>query len=88
MHQLIQDLDELMPIQWPCNIIGCYLSKYLDVPRLALKVFELLTRSIFYKSGNFQVEEQEFIVQHLESRNGNYDLNHLKFNLNRPRLSK
>ena len=44
--QVIQDFDDLLSEQWPCNIFGCYLSKYLEVPRCALKVFELLTKSV------------------------------------------
>ena len=60
-HQLIKDLDLLMIEQWPCNIVGCYLSKYLEVPRHTLKVFELLTRTVLYTSGSFQEEEEEII---------------------------
>ena len=85
--QVIKDLDNLMNKQWPCNIVGCYLSKYLQVPRLALKVFELLTRSVFYNSGRFQEGEVDIIIQHMESQNGNEaDLNYLKLKLNRPRI--
>ena len=85
--QVIKDLDNLMNKQWPCDIVGCYLSKYLQVPRLALKVFELLTRSVFYKSGRFQEKEVEIIIQHMESQNGKEaDLNYLKLKLNRPRI--
>ena len=84
--QALQDFDNLLTKQWPCNIVGCYLSKYLEVPRVALKVFELLTRSALYTSGNFQEEEDELIIQHMESQNGKEpDLNYLKVKLNRPR---
>jgi hypothetical protein len=86
--QLFQDFDNLLTKQWLCNMIGCYLSKYLEVPRVALKVFELLTRSAFYNSGNFQEEEDEIIIQHMQSQNGmEPDLNYLKLILNRPRIS-
>ena len=85
--QVIQDFDNLLTEQWPCNIIGCYLSKYLKVPRVAIKVFELLTRSVLYISGKFQEEEDEIIIQHIESQNGKKpDLNYLKGKLNRPRI--
>ena len=84
--QLIQDFDNLLTVQWPCNMVGCYLSKYLEVPRHTLKVFELLTRSVLYNSGNFQTEEDELITQHMESKNGNYDLEYLKAHLKRPRF--
>ena len=32
-HQLVQDFDDLLTEQWPCNMLGCYLSKYLEEPR-------------------------------------------------------
>ena len=86
--QVLHDFDNLLTKQWPCNIVGCYLSKYLQVPRSALKVFELLARSAFYTSGKFQEEEIEIIIQHMESQNGKEpDLNYLKAKLNRPRNS-
>ena len=85
--QVIQDFDNLLNEQWPCNIVGCYLSKYLEVPRHALMVFQLLTRSVLYISGIFQEEEDEMIIQHMESQNGKEaDLNYLKLKLNRPRI--
>jgi hypothetical protein len=84
--QVLHEFDNLLTKQWPCNIVGCYLSKYLEVPRVAFKVFELLTRSVLYTSGKFQEEEDEIIFQHIESQNGKEpDLNHLKDKLNRPR---
>ena len=84
--QVLQDFDNLLTEQWPCNIVGCYLSKYLKVPRAALKVFELLTRSVLYTTGKFQEEEYEIIIQHIESQNGKKpDLNYLKATLNRQR---
>ena len=53
-----------------------------------MKVFELLTRSAFYSSGKFQEEEDEIIIQHMESQNGKKpDLNYLKAKLNRPRIT-
>ena len=85
--QLIQDFDGLMNEHWQCNIIGCYVSKHLEVPRHPLKVFELLARSVFYNSGSFQEEEDEFMMEHIESKNGKYDLNYLKAQLNRPRYT-
>ena len=85
--QVIQDFNNLLTEQWPCNIVGCYLSKHLEVPRCALKVFELLTHSALYTSGKFQEEEDEIIIQHMESQNGKKpDLNYLKAKLNRPRI--
>ena len=41
--QLIQDFDNLLNEQWPCSMIGMYVSKYLNEPRHALKVYELLS---------------------------------------------
>ena len=61
------------------------MSKYLEVPRHALKVFEILTRAVLYTYGSFQIEEDEFIIEHMDSKNGNYDLNFLKKHLSRPR---
>ena len=85
---VLQDFENLLTEQWPCNIVGCYLSKYLEVPRCALKVFEMLTRSLLYTSGNFQEEEDEIIIQHIVSQNGKKpDLNYLKAKLNRPKIS-
>ena len=66
------------------SLILC-LSKYLEVPRHALKVFEILTRAVLYTYGSFQIEEDEFIIEHMDSQNGNYDLNFLKKHLSRPR---
>ena len=86
VKQVSQDFDNLLTEQWPCNIVGCYLSKYLQVPRCALKVFELFRWSVFYTSGKFLEEEDEIIIQHMESQNGKeLDLNYLKVKLNRPR---
>ena len=50
-RQVLQDFGNLMTLQWPCIIVGCYLSKYLAVPRAPLKVFELLMLSCFYTTG-------------------------------------
>ena len=44
--QLIVDFDNLLTDQWPCSIVGMYVSKYLKEPRHALKVFELLSGSV------------------------------------------
>ena len=83
--QLMQDFDGLLNEQWQCNMIGCYVSKHLEVPRHPLKVFESLAKSVFYNSGSFQEEEDELMVKHIESKNGKYDLDYLKAQLNRPR---
>ena len=42
--QLIQDFDNLLTEQWPCCIVGMFVSKYLTEPRHALKVYDLLSR--------------------------------------------
>merc|ERR1712079_288572 len=84
--ELIQDFEVLVyEHKWPCAMLGCYLSKYLETPRLTLKVFEQLTRTVLYKSGPFSKEEDDFILQHIQSKNGEYDLHHLKLKLMRPR---
>ena len=44
--QLIQDFDDLLTEQWPCIVVGMYVSKYLQEPRHALKVYELLSGSV------------------------------------------
>ena len=44
--KLIQDFDNLLTEQWPCSIVGMYVSKYLTEPRHALKVYDLLSRSV------------------------------------------
>ena len=44
--QLIQDFGDLLTEQWPCSIVGMYVSKYLTEPRHALKVYDLLSRSV------------------------------------------
>ena len=71
--------------QWVCNILGCYISKYLETPRHALKVYEQLRKSVLYNSGKFDKKEDNLITQHIKSHNGEYDLNVLKSELNRPR---
>ena len=84
--KVIQEFEDLLREQpLACNMLGCYLSKYLDTPRLPLKVFEQLTRSILYKSGRFSKSENNLILQHIELNNGNFDLDYLKLKLMRPR---
>ena len=96
--QTIQDFDEILLTikrnkrgkilernQWACNILGCYISKYLETPRHALKVYEQLRKSVLYNSGKFDKKEDNLITQHIKSHNGEYDLNVLKSELNRPR---
>ena len=42
--QLLQDCENFSyEEQWTRSLLGCYLSKYLDTPRLPLKVFESAT---------------------------------------------
>ena len=48
-------------------------------------MFEILTRAVLYTYGSFQIEEDEFIIEHMDSKNGSYDLNFLKKHLSRPR---
>ena len=69
-----------------CQIFGCYLSKYLEIPRHPLKVFEQLTLSLFYKTGKFSKKEDDIILKHIESKNGEYDLKYLKNKLMRRRI--
>ena len=96
--QTIRDFDEILlritrnkrgkiqeRNQWACNILGCYISKYLETPRHALKVYEQLRKSVLYNSGKFDKKEDNLITQHIKSHNGEYDLNVLKSELNRPR---
>ena len=58
--QLIQDFDSLLTEQWPCSMVGMYVSKYLKEPRHALKVFELLSGSVkqVSKNKNFDGKKQ------------------------------
>ena len=74
-----------MKEQWPCNLLGCYLSKYLEVPRAPLKVFEMLNKSVMFKMGKFSDEENEIIEGHMKSTGGKYDLNILSAQLKRPK---
>lgn len=96
--QTIHDFDEILLTikrnkrgkiqakkQWVCNILGCYISKYLETPRHALKVYEQLRKSVLYNSGKFDKKEDNLISQHIKLLNGEYDLNVLKSELNRPR---
>ena len=84
--QLLQDFENFSyEEQWTRSLLGCYLSKYLDTPRLPLKVFEQLTRSILYKSGRFSKSDNDLILQHIELNDGNFDLDYLKLKLMRPR---
>ena len=48
-------------------------------------MFEILTRAVLYTYGSFQIEEDEFIIEHMDSKNGSYNLNFLKKHLSRPR---
>ena len=56
--QLILDFDNLLPEQWPCSIVGMYVSKFLKEPRHALKVFELLSGSVKQVSEKQASEKQ------------------------------
>ena len=58
--QLIQDFNSLLTEQWPCSMVGMYVSKYLKEPRHALKVFELLSGSVkqVSENKNFDGEKQ------------------------------
>ena len=56
--QLIQDFDSLLTEQWPCSMVGMYVSKYLKEPRHALKVFELLSGSVKQISEKQVTEKQ------------------------------
>ena len=80
--KVIQEFEDLLREQpLACNMLGCYLSKYLDTPRLPLKVFQELTRSVFYKSGKFSKNEDKTILKHAtlqELKDGEYDLDFLK----------
>ena len=80
--KVIKEFEDLLREQpLACNMLGCYLSKYLDTPRLPLKVFQELTRSVFYKSGKFSKNEDATILKHAtlqELKDGEYDLDFLK----------
>ena len=83
--QLIRDFESLyLKHRWTYNIFGCYLSKYLETPRLPFKVFEQIMLPILYKFGKFSNAEDDFILKHIESNNGMYDLDYLKHKLMRP----
>ena len=56
--QLIQDFNSLLTEQWPCSMVGMYVSKYLKEPRHALKVFELLSGCVKRVSEK-QISENE-----------------------------
>ena len=83
-HQVLTDLYELMfTSYWPCLIIGCTISKYLEEARHSLKVFEQLCKCVLLNGGAFMREEDEFIIDHIQSMNGKYDMDLLQNNLNR-----
>ena len=56
--QLILDFDNLLTEQWPCNVVGMYLSKYLKEPRHALKVYEILSGSVKQVSETVQTNNE------------------------------
>merc|ERR1719203_1300325 len=85
-HQVLKDLFELMfTSYWPCLIIGCFVSKYFQKARHSLKVFDHLCKCALLNRGAFMREEDEFIMDHIQSRNGEYDMNLLQDHLNRPK---
>ena len=45
-RQVLQDFENLLPERWPCNIIGCYLSKNLGIPRYGISVCGILRLGI------------------------------------------
>ena len=85
-HKVLKDLSVLMhTLYWPCLIVGCFISKYFKEARHALKVFEQLYKCVLFNRGAFMREEDEFIIEHIQLMNGEYDMGLLQGHLNRPK---
>jgi hypothetical protein len=79
--QFMSDLFKHVSHNWPMGIVGCYLGKYLEAPRHAIKVCEFVVNKTLYNTGYFSKEEDVLVRELMHDENNVKKLTEL---LNRP----
>jgi hypothetical protein len=79
--QFMSDLFKHVSHNWPMGIVGCYLAKYLEAPRYAVKVCEFMVHKTLYNTGYFTKEDDDFVRELMHDENNVKKLSDL---LNRP----
>jgi hypothetical protein len=79
--EFMSDLFKHVAHNWPMGIVGCYLAKYLEAPRHAVKVCEFVVNNTLYNSGRFTKDEDVLIRELMHDENNVKKLSDL---LNRP----
>jgi hypothetical protein len=79
--QFMSDLFKHVSHNWAMGIVGCYLVKYLEAPRHAVKVCEFVINKTLYNTGRFSKEDDALIQELMHDENNVKKLTNL---LNRP----
>jgi hypothetical protein len=79
--QFMSDLFKHVSHNWPMGIVGCYLAKYLEAPRFAVKVCEFVVNNTLYTTGKFTKDEDVLVQEFMHDENSVKKLSDL---LNRP----
>jgi hypothetical protein len=79
--QFMSDLFKHVSHNWPMGIVGCYLAKYLEAPRFAVKVCEFVAYKTLYNTGKFTKDEDVLVRELMHDENNVKQLSDL---LNRP----
>jgi hypothetical protein len=79
--QFMSDLFKNVSHNWPMGIVGCYLAKYLEAPRYAIKVCEFVVNNTLYNTGLFTKDEDVLVREFMHDEN---NVKQLSVLLNRP----
>jgi hypothetical protein len=79
--QFMSDLYKHVSHNWPMGIVGCYLAKYLEAPRHAIKVCEFVVNKTLYNTGRFSKEDDALVRELMHDEN---NVKQLTVLLNRP----
>jgi hypothetical protein len=79
--QFMSDLFKHVSHNWPMGIVGCYLAKYLEAPRYAVKVCAFVVNNTLYNTGKFSKDEDVLVQEWMHDEN---NVKHLSVLLNRP----
>jgi hypothetical protein len=79
--QFMSDLFKQVSHFWPMGIVGCYLAKYLEAPRFAIKVCEFVVNKTLYNTGKFTKDEDVLVRELMHDEN---NIKKLTVLLNRP----
>jgi hypothetical protein len=67
--QFMSDLFQHVNHNWPMGIVGCYLAKYLEAPRYAIKVCEFVVNNTLYNTGLFTKDEDVLVRELMHDEN-------------------